>query len=200
MRELIYIPAIHTKSDVDSLEPAYRRHVSEQGGVMDWGANPEAVESWWHYMRNHIDTLNLPYSRVRLYQEGFAQSGHEVRIASDLAQVGSHNHQLLLYLVQKGATLMGPESPNLLIEEYQLLLLIQDAQNWGDAEQVQIRQQPLIYTLLKRRDRHIAEYINETLGPDETGILFLGLLHSVEEHLAKDIAWRSPILGPTRLR
>ena len=196
MRELIYIPVIRTKGDVASLEQVYRRQVSEQAGLADWGSNPDAFDRSWNYLRKHIETMDLHYSRVRLYQEGFAQSGNEVRIASDLARAGSRNHELLIYLIQKGATLMCPESPQLLLEEYLLIQQVQVAQNWGEAEQVRVRQQPLIYALLKRRDQYIAEYINKTLGKDETGILFVGLLHSVEEYIAGDIRWRSPILGP----
>lgn len=197
MKQLIYIPVIQTKGDMASLEQVCRRQDSEQAGLADWGANSDAFDRSWNYIRKHIETMNLAYSRVRLYQEGFSQSGNEVRIASDLARTGSRNHQLLLYLAQKGATLMGPESPNLLLEDYLLIRQVQDAQIWEEAEQVRIRQQPLIYALHKRRDRYIAEYINKTLGEDETGILFLGLVHSVEEYISKNIQWRSPIFAPS---
>lgn len=42
--------------------------------------------------------------------------------------------------------------------------------------------------LLKKRDRFIAETINETLLADETGVLFMGAFHDVISQLAPDIA------------
>jgi hypothetical protein len=41
--------------------------------------------------------------------------------------------------------------------------------------------------LLKKRDRFIARRINSTLRPGETGILFLGMLHSLAALLDEDI-------------
>jgi hypothetical protein len=45
----------------------------------------------------------------------------------------------------------------------------------------------LAATILKRRDRFIANRIDVTLKPGESGILFLGLVHNLEPHLPSDI-------------
>ena len=57
---------------------------------------------------------------MRVYQDGLAVCGHEQKIVSELAGAGNRNHALLLKLQAQGATLMGTESPELLVEEYQL--------------------------------------------------------------------------------
>jgi hypothetical protein len=41
--------------------------------------------------------------------------------------------------------------------------------------------------LLKRRDEYIAGRINETLRAGETGLIFLGMFHSLSSWLDKDI-------------
>ncbi|MFH1293180.1 MAG: hypothetical protein ABIJ44_03520, partial [Pseudomonadota bacterium] len=51
-------------------------------------------------------------------------------------------------------------------------------------------------SLLKRRDQYIAARINGTLLVGETGILFLGMLHSLGNWLDKDIRVRYPITRP----
>ena len=41
--------------------------------------------------------------------------------------------------------------------------------------------------LIQKRDRFMAERIDRTLQPGEIGILFIGMLHSVQRYLARDI-------------
>ena len=57
-------------------------------------------------------------------------------------------------------------------------------------------QKPASDILLKRRDQFIADRINDTLGPGETGILFLGMLHSLGHLLDEQIKVVYPISGP----
>jgi len=47
--------------------------------------------------------------------------------------------------------------------------------------------------LLHKRDEFIAKRINETLRKKEIGILFLGVLHTIEAQLNKDIHVIHPI-------
>jgi len=47
--------------------------------------------------------------------------------------------------------------------------------------------------LLAQRDRYIANRIDSTLVAGESGILFLGMLHSLSTLLAKDIRLVFPV-------
>src|SRR3990170_993749 len=196
MRTLIYIPIIHTQSDMGALAGAIRRLSIEKLGHQEWERSVKAIDQLWTIIHETIEKLDLPYPQVRLYQDGMPNCGREVQIVSDLAKAGSPNHQLLLFLMGKGATLMGTESPELLLEEYQLVQQVLSAQGLEEVERVQARQESLSQVLLERRDRYIAERIIESLGEGETGILFLGILHSLEEKIAKDIQVNYPILRP----
>jgi hypothetical protein len=78
--------------------------------------------------------------------------------------------------------LMGTESPELLVEEYQLALT-----GLGSGPDGARRRELSAAALLEKRDRFIADRINSTLQQGETGILFLGMLHSVQPYLDRDI-------------
>ena len=131
---------------------------------------------------------------MRVYQDGLPVCGHEQEIVSELAGAGNRNHRLLLKLQARGATLMGTESPELLVEEYQLATA---AFASGATVRTEVRQKQLRDTLLEKRDRYIADRINGTLGAGESGILFMGMLHEVAKYLDPDIerclpAWARP--------
>jgi hypothetical protein len=108
---------------------------------------------------------------------------HEARIVSDLAEAGSRNYKLLLHLERRGAILMGTESPQLLVEEYRMATTDLHSGGAGGAG----RRQRQSAALLEKRDRYIADRINSTLQPGETGILFVGMLHAVQPYLEPDM-------------
>jgi hypothetical protein len=118
--------------------------------------------------------------------------GHEQEIVSELAEAGTRNHRLLLSLQARGAVLMGTESPELLIEEYQLAGA---ALASGGVVQAKMRRKQLRDRLLEKRDRYVGDRINGTLQAGETGILFMGMLHAVARYLDPDIKLVYP-LGP----
>ncbi len=178
-----------------ALASAVRRVTIQRLGQRAWKRNVDVIGKMWAAIRNAVAAWKLPWRKVRLYQDGLPRCGREAQIVQELAAAGSPNHQLLLDLVKKGATLMGTESPELLVEEYQQIRRILAAKHGKDADKiVQSR------SLLGRRDRYIAARINESLHPGETGILFLGMLHSLEPHLAADIHVTYPIYPLPRIR
>ena len=121
---------------------------------------------------------------------------HEQEIVSELAESGSRNHRLLLQLQSRGARVMGTESPELLVEEYQLA---KASLAFGVTAEDASRQRQLRDTVLEKRDRFIADRINVTLGDGETGILFIGMLHSLSRFLDSDIRVAYP-LGLPRVK
>ncbi|NMH66468.1 hypothetical protein [Shewanella salipaludis] len=167
-RLLIHIPIIHSQADMGSLQETTEERA--------------AVTGLWQLIENTLCSFELPFERVRLYQDGLPVSDMEEQIVRDVAAQGSLNHRLLLRLMEQGASLMGTESPALLLEEYQFCK--QQGQRPQAAEANIARH---AQSLLDRRDGFIAERINNTLGAGEIGILFLGALHRPEKWLAEDI-------------
>ncbi|MBU4121499.1 MAG: hypothetical protein KKA48_08105, partial [Proteobacteria bacterium] len=132
----------------------------------------------------------------RIYQDGLPICGKELDIVTELAKKGSPNHQILVRLMEKGATVMGTESAELLIEEYHLIKRILETGDVKDAIAIEIRQKAASDLLLKKRDEFIAARIDQTLQPGETGILFLGMLHNLAGLLPEDINVCYPINRP----
>ena len=88
---------------------------------------------------------------------------------------------------------MGTESSELLVEEYQLVKEAFASGTPQVATRGEARRKALRDSLLKRRDQYIARRVNGTLRTGETGLIFLGMLHSLGPWLDKDIRVVYPI-------
>lgn len=192
-RTLVYFPVIHTDADMGALGGAVREMTVKKLGKEGWEKNISAIDKIWTTIEKATDELELPRDKARIYQDGLPVCGRELEIVTELARSGNRNHQLLLRLIGKGAVIMGTESPEFLVEEYQLVRQLLAA---GDTEKLaalQAQQKTRSRCLLEKRDRFIAKRINDTLGCGETGILFIGMLHSISDHLEKDIRILYPL-------
>jgi hypothetical protein len=183
-RKLIYLPIVHTAADMGTLGASIRGKKLSTLGRQGLTRNAAVVEKMWEEIERVVASLPLAQGTARLYQDGLPVCGHERAIVSELAGAGSRNHRLLLELEARGATLMGTESPELLVQEYQLATAAFASEA---AARTDNRQQILRDTLLEKRDRFVADRINKTLGAGECGILFLGLLHEAAKYLDPDI-------------
>ena len=195
-RKLIYLPIIHTARDMGTLGAPIRGMKLSMLGRQGLKQNAAVVDKRWEDLERVVSNLPVPPGTVRVYQDGLPVCGHEREIVSELALAGNRNHGLLLKLQARGAMLMGTESPELLVEEYQLATA---AFASGAAARTELRQKQLRDMLLEKRDRYIGDRINRTLGAGESGILFMGMLHDVTRYLDSDIDVVYP-LGPTLVR
>lgn len=186
MRTLIVIPIIHTEQDMGSLLEQIKQEYVTRYGHEKWTEHLKSIDEVWSGIRQMIAALELPYARVRLYQDGLPLCGKEEDIVKEVAARGSQNHQVLVELMEQGARLMGTEDPHLLLQEYQLH---QDALGGGEQGHENQREDQS-RRLLFERDRFIAGQINATLSTSEIGLLFVGLAHSVESLLDADILVR----------
>lgn len=194
-RTLIYFPIIHTPADMGALQQSVSRATLEKVGRAGLARKATTVAQVWTAIEEALEGLELSYDRVRLYQDGLPVCGRETEIVAELARAGSRNHQLLLRLIALGATLMGTESADLLVQEYQLARQSLEG-HAPRAAALAARRRSLSNSLLTRRDQFIARRINDTLEPGETGILFLGMLHCLERYLPQDLKVLYPLHRP----
>ncbi|MDP2644986.1 MAG: hypothetical protein Q8P24_08610 [Desulfobacterales bacterium] len=194
-RKLIYFPIIHTEADMGRLSGLVRRAALQKLGLRGLKNKANLIDKIWTVIEKTIEGLDLSFEKVRLYQDGLPVCGHASGIVADLA-AESRNHRLLMRLMDKGAVIMGTESPELLLEEYELAKKILTAGGNLKSMKIEAHQKPVSDSLLKRRDQSIADRINATLCPGETGILFLGMLHSLGHLLDEQIKVIYPITGP----
>jgi len=183
VRALIYVPVVHSEVDLGTMAGELRRRFQEAFGAAEWARRFASVETMWEGLRTMLCALPLDWSATRLYQDGLPVCDQEREIVRDLAAKHSRNHQLLVELMERGATLMGTERPDLLVKEYRRIQrLVQTSQEpASEALIAELRQEGK--TILAERDAFIAQRIDSTLKEGETGILFLGLLHRVDELL-----------------
>jgi hypothetical protein len=204
-RCLIWVPIVHSEADLGAMSELVRDLHIRRMGRAAWNRHVQTIHRMWEDARAKIEKLGLDYGKVRLYQDGLPKSGHEERIVADLARTGSQNHRLLLELMGRGARLTGTESPDLLLEEYEMARqMLASAKSGGGQTAGPVRSQ-LSKRLLEKRDRYIAEQIGRTLALEETGLVFLGMLHSLGAFLPSDIqmvrleeAWRAARPGSGR--
>lgn len=193
-RRLIWVPVIHTEADLGSLyEPIKQLHLAMRG-KKGWRRHTAAIDQMWAAIQEEIDRLDLDHGKARLYQDGLPICGREMDIVRDVARAGSQNHQLLLELIGRGATLVGTESPDLLLKEHGLVRQHLTSLESAEGDGVAQRLRGVSEQMLEERDAFIADRISRTLQTGETGLAFLGLLHSLEGRLAPDIEVR--LLGP----
>jgi hypothetical protein len=166
MARLIYVPVMHSSVEMGSAAGAYKAAFVARFGERKWQERCDEFDAIWDKIAAGIDALELNPGKLKLYQDSLPVCGKEVPLIRDLAAQGSHNHRLLATLIGKGATLIGTESPALLLEEYRLLQSAERAPEQAAA-------------LLRERDGFIAKRIDETLSEGETGLLFMGALHQV---------------------
>jgi hypothetical protein len=171
MARLIYVPVMHSSAEMGSAAGAYKAAFIARFGERKWQQRCAEFDAIWDSIAAAIAALRLDPAKTKLYQDSLPVCGKEVALIRDLAALGSHNHRLLAALVDQGATLVGTESPELLLAEYQLL---QAAERASEREAA---------ALLQKRDQFIATRIDATLGEDETGLLFMGALHQAARFL-----------------
>ena len=190
VRTLIRVPILHTEVDLGELGESVREVHVQKGGELQWEERSRAVDEFWNGIRKAVLSMELPYEQLRLYQDGLPYCGHEEQIVRDLAEAGSANHQILLDLVAKGARLTGTEDPQLLLIEYELIRETLAHPTAGSAPHVVARRHEQSKRILRQRDQYIARRIDETLIAVETGLIFLGMLHSLDDFLPRDIEVR----------
>ena len=185
MKSVVLISVIHSAADLGSLAESVREHYLTRYGPAAWGRREQAVAAIWAEIARRIDRLGLDYGKTRIYQDGLPVCGQELGIVEKLAAAGSTNHQLVLDLVHRGATLVGTEDPQLLIREYQMHREQLGAGQPGGVGPSQPSADAV--ALLEARDRFIAQRIAETLQDGQTGLLFLGAAHRIDGLMSPDI-------------
>jgi hypothetical protein len=200
IRTLIYIPIIHTETDMGTLSESIQKSTLQKFGKKGLKRKEDMIDNLWTEIERVIDNFALSYEEVRLYQDGLPVCRREAEIVTELAKAGSRNHRLLLVLMKRGARIMGTESLGLLMEEYELDKQILAPRGARGKAVMESSRKALIDSLLKRRDKFISDRINSTLCAGETGILFLGMLHSLHNTLDNDIQVIYPLNPPFKKR
>lgn len=183
MRALIYVPILHSEVDLGTMAGELRRRFEAAFGAAEWSRRFASIEEMWAGIHAKLCALPLEWGRTRLYQDGLPVCGREADIVADLAARGSRNHQLLAELSARGATVMGTEDPQAMLAEYRRIQRLVAAAQAGASDEVAEELRREGEASLSARDEFMARRIDATLADGETGILFVGLAHRVDELL-----------------
>jgi len=183
-RVLIHVPIVHTQADMGALGQRIKNQLVRRFGERWWQRKVDLIDRAWDEIEASLLNPEMPCDRLRIYQDGLPVCGRELDIVKELAAAGSRNHRLVRELAHRGATVMGTESGELLIEEY---ARVRRLLGGSEAPSKSVDLKASGVDLIQRRDRFIATRIDSTLARGEMGILFLGMLHSIAALLPADL-------------
>ncbi len=186
MRTLIYVPIIHTSADLGSLAKDVTKRGVADLGTEAWREHQKTVDGFWYALSlyfNYVDELGL-----KIYQDGMVAEGEVgAKIVEEGVRSGSKNYELIARLIKGGAILVKTEDFPLVKEEYDRLLAITGAKSVIQKLLTSVKYKFSKNRLLNKRDKFIAQRINETLNDGERGVLFIGAFHNLERWLPRDI-------------
>ncbi|MBI5643530.1 MAG: hypothetical protein HY954_08660 [Deltaproteobacteria bacterium] len=187
MRNLVYVPVIHMAADIGSLaEKAVERAILSIGEDV-WKRHTETVFGFWSSIADYFDSFEA-YG-VKIFQDGMVADGElGKKIIEEGMKAGSVNFRVLSGLLQRGAVLVRTEEFKLLKEERDRLVELGKAQTKMERLKAYLKYRIVKGRLLKKRDAFMARRINEVLKEGETGVLFIGAEHNIEDWLDRDIS------------
>ncbi len=181
MRRLIVIPMVHTEAEIgyDFLSEEEKKN----------------TELLWKQIREAIGNLDLDWKSVKLFVDGIVNAQDELEI---LRSSGPTAETIRMLVERRGTSIMPTEDADLCSKTSELVreAFSQSSKTkrvdlqgekgfkvWDSA--LSMLKEVQENTIL--RDKAIAHNIDTGLRNDETGILFIGSAHNVQEHLPRDI-------------
>jgi len=186
MKKLLYVPIIHMEADLGSVAAIVDKRSSQVCGRERWEKHKRAVSGFWDFIANYFDRLSA--SNLKIYQDGLMIDGAlGKKIIEEGSRKGSKNHEIVLKLMEKGAEIRKTEDLSLLKEEYNSIIKLSQTKSPIEKTLVYIGYKLRKNPLMEKRDKFMAERINETLKDGEVGVLFIGVYHNVLPRISRDI-------------
>jgi hypothetical protein len=148
----------------------------------------EKLEKYWVQVEEQISDLELKLGRVnRIYHELISPNGKEGLKA--LRELNEKSYQVAEKRVEKGSQLEATEDADLLTE----------FMDWSRCLSVGLQNQKVVtkvyeaYTeVSKKRKEFIARHLDETLKPDEIGLLFMREGHQIQFPSGVEVFYVAP--------
>ena len=182
-RRLIIIPIIHTHAD----------YGENLGSKIPFDEKIEALKAqYWRNVFDYIKGLPLDYPELKVYQDGLPNVSPEL-VTYVVNRAKPVNYDVLRWLREQGADIVGTENPELLDKEYNLLqatlITHSTEEEYAEARLNYNRMKPIFSEI---RSEDIAQRIKATLPEGGMGILFIGLAHQVKRLLEQEMEVSEP--------
>ena len=97
MRRLIYVPIIHTNTDLGSLAQGLEIKAKKAVKATSWRKHKSIVENYWAEIARYWENKNV--SGFKIFQDGMPTNGTVgQKIVTDLAKKGSINYKIVKQL------------------------------------------------------------------------------------------------------
>jgi len=188
MKNLIYIPIIHSGADMGSTAAGLTQKSINEFGKNFWETHIETINKYWDIISQYCDTINFGDHTIKIYQDGMiADSEIADKIIEDSVKAGSKNYEIISKILKRGAVIVQTEELSMVKKELKMLKSIPSS-NSLFFQLIRIFKFKINRSkLLKQRDKYIANRITATLDPNDLSIIFIGAYHKVSDKLPKDI-------------
>ncbi len=186
MRELLYVPIIHVDSDLGSIASDIDKRSADICGEERWERHKQSVTIFWDKIEEYFKKLDA--GNLKIYQDGLLADGElGQKIIEEGARKGSINFQIILDLMKRGGEIRKTEDVKLLKEEYDRILKLSQTKSLRERTTAYADYKIHKDRMMGKRDRFVANTLNETLKEEERGVLFMGAFHEVLQHITKDV-------------
>ncbi|MCX7004729.1 MAG: hypothetical protein NTV22_15860 [bacterium] len=186
MRTLLIVPIIHTSADLGTLAKDVTKGCIASCGENNWEQHKADVAAFWGIIAGYFETMAV--AGMKIYQDGMIADGALAqKIVEEGVKSGSRNYELIARLLARGAVLIKTEDVALVKKERDSIVALTQAASIIRVVIALIKYKLVKNRLLHQRDAYIATRIDETLGQDETGVLFIGAYHAVTSKLPRDL-------------
>ncbi len=187
-RSLLYIPVIHSGSDMGTIAGDISHKGVAELGEENWQSHINTVEKYWDLIADYCKQLNFEAKGLKIYQDGMVADGEIAsKIIEDNLKMGSRNYQIISELMSRGAEIVKTEDFGLVKKELELYKSV----SASDSLLKKLIKILIIKikrkSLMRKRDAFIASCIANTLKPGETGLIFLGAYHHILNKLPGNI-------------
>ncbi|MCX6280253.1 MAG: hypothetical protein NT004_19485 [Bacteroidetes bacterium] len=188
MRTLIYVPILHSNADLGSLGRALNTISFSESEKNKLQKHNDTINGYWDAIEYWFENIDISVKGIKIYQDGmFVEGEIAMKIIDEGIKSGSKNSVIVSKLIGRGAILIKTEDFKMVKDEYDGLQSIIKSKNIISKGIQLFRYRILKPIFLIRRDKFITCRIAETLGQNETGILFIGAFHNIAKRLPKDI-------------
>ncbi|MFA5383497.1 MAG: hypothetical protein WC364_02315 [Eubacteriales bacterium] len=147
----------------------------------------EKVEQYWKQVGEHLANIEGKIGKIKkIYHESNSFSGEQG--LSNIQQINKKAYPLIKEKCDQGAEMQAIED----------LELFTQSLDWGNCLRVVMTQtafekiSEFFWDISTKRFNHIAQRIDETLGENEAGVLFISEGHSVQFSSSIQIFYVSP--------
>ena len=188
MRNLIYVPIIHTSADLGSIAKDVNKKGIANLGKDVWEKHIKTIDGFWDAILHYFYSIFEPDMKMKIYQDGMVADGEVgMKIVEQGIKSGSKNYELISMLIKKGGVLVKTEDFHLVKKELDNFISLTKAKSVLQKLMALIKYNLIKNILLNQRDKLIAKRIDDTLETDEIGIIFIGAFHKIKKKLPKDI-------------